>query len=297
MTTFAQMTDDTIMYMQGFTGMQDQATYLTAGINDTVLSLAVADTTSISRGVVEVGSELIWVDSVDSTGLTCTIPPYGRGYRSTTAASHASGTRVVSSPAIPRGLAQKALNEAVQSIFPSVTAVGTTTFTFNPAVSTYEMPTGTEGILAVTWETTGPSREWVPVRRYSSDGTANVTDFPSGSTISLYDAIVPGRTVQVVYLKQPTVMSSESDVFTTVTGLPASCEDVVRLGAAFRMMSFIDAPHLSGFSAEADFSSNVRPAGGAMQLGKHLYQMYRLRLEEEAVKQQSLYPARSHYTR
>jgi hypothetical protein len=89
---------------------------------------------------------------------------------------------------------------------------------------------------------------------------------------------------------------NDSDEFTTVTGLPASMEDVIRLGAAYRLVPFLDSPHLSGLTAEADLSSNMRPVGAAATLGKTLLQLYRIRLEEETGKQQSIYPVRSHYT-
>jgi hypothetical protein len=284
------------MYLAGFTTLQDQATYLTAGITASDTTLPVADTTSISRGVLEIDDELIWVDSVSSSGLTVSVPPYGRGYRSTTAATHASGTRVVSAPLFPRKLVKDAINDSIRSVEPMVMGVGTTTFTFNPAVTTYALPTGAAGVLAVSWQTTGPSREWMPVRRWRTDGQANTTAFASGSTISIYDAIVPGRTVQVVYQTSPQPLVNDSDEFTTVTGLPASMEDVIRLGAAYRLVPFLDSPHLSGLTAEADLSSNMRPVGAAATLGKTLLQLYRIRLEEETGKQQSIYPVRSHYT-
>jgi hypothetical protein len=40
----------------------------------------------------------------------------------------------------------------------------------------------------------------------------------------------------------------------------------------------------------------MRPVGAAATLGKTLLQLYRIRLEEETGKQQSIYPVRSHYT-
>jgi hypothetical protein len=152
-------------------------------------------------------------------------------------------------------------------------------------------------VLQVSWQSIGPSREWFPIRRWRVDKHANTTAFASGATLSLYERIVPGRTVQVVYTKQPSVLSAGSDDFTDVTGLPASSEDVIRLGAAYRMVPFFDSPHLSGMSAEADFAANQRPVGASAQLGRFLLQQYQVRLTEEARRLQSIYPVRSHYTR
>lgn len=297
MATYGQLVDDTLMYLYGFTTAQDQATYLTANMSSNTLTLSVDDATALSRGLVEIDDELLWLDKVNTTATTATVPPYGRGYRGTTAASHTSGTRVTSAPIFPRSLTKKAVNEAVQAIFPMVSAIGDTTFTFNPAITTYALPAGAQSVLSVVWQSIGPSREWIPVRRWRLDSAAPTSAFATGSSISLYDAIVPGRTIKVVYMKPPTSMVNESDVFTTVTGLPESCADVVRLGASMRMIPFLDSPHLSGFSAEADFSANMRPATAASQLTRFLMQQYQIRLQEEANRQDALYPVRAHYTR
>lgn len=297
MSTFDQLTDSTLMYLYGFTTLQDQATYLTAGIGSVDVSFPVYETTAISRGVVEIDDELMWVDRVDSQSNLVYLPPYGRGFRGTTAVEHEIGTRVVTSPLFPRALVKQAVNESIRSVFPELFGVGETTFMFNPAVSTYALPAGALDVLQVSWQTIGPSKEWMPVRRYRVDKHAATSAFSSGSSISIYDAVVPGRTVRVVFTKQPTVLENASDDFVLTTGLPASTEDVVRLGAAYRMVPFFDSPHLSGMSAEADFAANQRPVGGASQLGKYLLQMYQVRLAEEAKRLQSLYPARSHYSR
>lgn len=297
MTTYNELVDSTLMYLYGFTTLQDQATYLTENIAADTTGIPVADTAAISRGIVEIGNELIWVDQSNSTSGMLTVPPYGRGYRGTTATTHDSGSRVVSSPLFPRVLVARAVNETIRSVYPSLWGIGETSFTANPAITTYGMPAGTTNILQVRWQTIGPSKEWMPIRNWSIDKHASTTVFPTGVSLSIYDSIVPGRTVKVVYAKQPTVLANDSDDFVSVTGLPASCEDVIRLGAAYRMVPFFDAPHLSGMSAEADFAANMRPVGGASSLGKYLMQLYQMRLSEESNKLQELFPVRLHYTR
>ena len=297
MTTFAQMCDSTLLYLHGFTTMQDQTTYLTSAIDADDLTFTVHNAANISTGIVEIDSELLWVESVDSTSNTVTIAPYGRGFRGTTAASHGVHSRVVTSPLFPRTLVKQVINEAILSVYPELFGVAETNITYNPAVLTYALPSGAQQVLQVSWQSVGPTREWMPVRRWRLDRHAATTSFASGVALSVYDTIVPGRAIRVVYTKQPTLLSSDSDTFTTITGLPQSTEDVIRLGAAYRLVPFFDAPHLSGASAEADFSSNMRPVGGSSQLGRYLLQMYQLRLQEESRRLQELYPVRSHYTR
>jgi len=295
--TFDQLTDQTLMYLYGFTTLQDQATYLTSGISASSTTIPIADATTISRGILEIDDELIWADTVDTTGLTATVPPYGRGFRSTTAASHSSGTRVVSSPLFPRSLVKQAINQTITAVYPDLWGIGSASFQFNPAVSAYALPAGTKKVLAVSWQTVGPTREWMPVRNWRLDPNANTTAWPTGVTLNVYDSITPGRTVQVTYAKQPSVLVNDSDDFSTVTGLPDSSEDVIRYGAAYRMVPFFDSPHLSGMSAEADFAANLRPVGASAQLGRSMLQTYQIRLAEEARRLQDLFPIRAHYTR
>lgn len=297
MTTFNELIDETMLYLYGFTTLQDQATALNGAILSTDLTFTVDSAASISRGILEIDDELIWVDSVDTTANTVTVAPYGRGYRGTTAATHADNTRVVASPLFPRHVVKRALNQAIAGSYPSLFGVGKTTFIYDPDVAAYDMPAGAQKVLSVSYDTYGTNGEWYPLNRYRMDQTANLTDFTTGASITLFEPVAPGRTVQVVYTKVPTELSAGSDVFTTVTGLPSSCEDVVRLGAAYRMIPFFDSPHLSGMSAESDFAANQRPVGGAASLSRYLLQAYQIRLQEEANRLGNLFPVRVHYTR
>ena len=297
MTTFAEMIDDTLMQLTGFSTFQDQATYLTAAIDSDDLTIPVADATAVSRGLVEIGSELIQVDNVNTTSGSLTIPPYGRGYRSSTPASHAIGSRVVSSPMFPRIMVKKALNDAIKSVYPELFAIGSTTFNFQPSITAYNLPAGALDVLQIRWQSTGPSKEWLPVRRYDVDKHAAVSEFANGVAVNVYDGITPGRSVKVTFTKEPSALDSESDVFTTVTGLPSSCEDLIRFGAAYRLVPFFDSARLSGQSAESDFGGANRQPSGASQLSRFLLQMYQVRLAEETKGLQTLFPVRSHYTR
>lgn len=296
MSTFGELTEGTLLYLSGFSNMQDQATYLTSSASAAATSLAVADATALSRGLTEIDDELIWVDTVDTTGLTVTIPPYGRGYRGTTPATHASGARVVSSPLFPRVLVKRAINETLSSLYPTLWGVGTTSFTYVTGTYTYALPAGARGVIQVQWQDSTTASEWLNVRRYDVDVNADTTVFPSGASITIRDNVIPGRTVRVVYTKQPTTLSADSDSFPTVTGLPVSCEDLVRLGAAHRMVAYLDTPHISGLSAEADFAANMRPVGSGSQLAKFLLQNFQIRLQQEADRLNQMYPVRVRYT-
>ena len=63
MTTYNDLVNDTVIALSGYTSRQDQATYLTQDINETTTSFTVADGSIISRGIIEIDDELMWVDS------------------------------------------------------------------------------------------------------------------------------------------------------------------------------------------------------------------------------------------
>ena len=297
MSTFSQMVDQTLMHLHGYTTVQDVATYLTSDLNASATTLVVADTTAISRGVIEIDNELIWADNVNSTTGAIAIPPYGRGYRGTTATAHPNGSRVVSSPMFPRKIVADSINDAIISVYPELFAVGETTINYQPSINTYSLPAGALDIIQISWQTTGPSREWLPVRRMRVDKHAATSEFTTGVSFSIYDHIVPGRPMRIVYTKEPSALVNPTDEFSTTTGLPRSCEDLIRLGASYRLVPFFDSPHLTGSSAEADFAAQQRGVGSSAQLSRYLLQMYQLRLAEEQKGLQHVYPNRSYYTR
>jgi hypothetical protein len=295
MSTFEQLADATILDLYGYTQLQDQATHLTAPVTDDVLTLPVFDSSAVSRGTIEIGDELLWVDAVDFTTSELTLAPYGRGFRGTTATGHDAGERVVSSPMFPRHRVKQALNDAITAVYPDLFGVGVTEFLWNPSRNTYPLNDPALEILSITHSTVGPSKEWLPCRRYRLDRNADVSEFGSGASISIYERITPGRTVKVVYAKQPSRIDVGDDF--TDSGLPPSCEDVIRLGAQYRLIPMVQNPQLSGMSAEADFAAQQRPVGSSVTVGRYILQMYQVRLAEESRRQRSLFNDRSHYTR
>jgi hypothetical protein len=108
-----------------------------------------------------------------------------------------------------------------------------------------------------------------------------------------------GRTVQVFYTSSPTEMDNNEDDFETVTGLPASCKDVIILGAAARLSAFVDPGRLTFGSAESDQQSQIaaRAYGAGTNASKYLLALYDKRLSEESRKLAKRNPTRIHFTR
>ena len=295
MTTFNDLAEEVLINLEGFTMRQDRTTYLTAAIDDNDLSIALASGDNIGKGILEIDDELLHIDSVDRSDRSAVISPFGRGYRGTTAASHSVNAKVVFAPSFPRISVKRAINDTLRAIYPNVYGVATYTFTFNASQNTYQLPVAAETIIAVSWDSIGPSGEWIPIRRWRHDPMAATADYANGNTITLNEAIVPGRTVQVVYAKTPTPLSADADVFTTTTGLEETSRDLIVYGASYRMASFLDPGRLTFTSPEADANDQTRPFGSGTSTARYLLALYQQRLQEETNRLNGKYPVRVHY--
>lgn len=299
------MIDEVLINLSGYTYQQDRSTYLTAAVttltspssSPTILSLGSTD--SVGKGVLEVGEELMWVDSFDRVANTATIAPYGRGYLGTTAATAAVDTKVTVSPIFPRYVVKKAINDTIRAVGTQLMVIKQTTFTFNAAQTTYDLGAlGIESILTVMWQDTGPSQEWIRVGRYDFDPLAETATWGEGSqTISIYDFITPGRTVKVMYVTQPQAFTSNDQTFTTQTGYPESARDVIILGAAYRLLAYLDPARASQISPQADEIDAKRPFGSANNAVRQIFALYTQRLREEISAFQGQYPPRIRFNR
>jgi hypothetical protein len=304
------MIDEVAVNLAGYTFQQDRSTYLASAVTTTTSSsaspliLTLGSTENVGKGVIEIDEELLWVDSYDRVANTATVAPYGRGYLGTTAATHTTDSRVVISPTFPRFNVKRAINDTIRSLGASIFAVKTTTFTFNAAVSTYAFANlNVKNILTVTWQDIGPSKEWRPIRKWDFDSIANAEAFgyttgvDQVQTITLGEAPISGRTVKVTYATDPVTFTTNSQDYVTQTGLPESTRDVVILGAAYRLLSFLDPARAAQVSPQADETDSKRPYGASQSATKQLYALYSQRLAEEAKSQQQNYPPKVHYSR
>lgn len=305
MTTLSEMIDEVSINLSGYTYQQDRSTYLTAAVttltspsaSPTVLSLG--STENVGKGIIEVDEELMWVNSFDRIGNTATIAPYGRGYLGTTATTHAVDAKVTVSPIFPRYSIKKAINDTIRAIGTQLMVVKQSTFTWNAAVNTYGFENlNIESILTVMWQDIGPTEEWIRVNRYDFDPLAETTTWGSGSqTITIYDYITAGRTVKVMYVTQPSAFTTNSQDFTAQTGYPASVKDVVILGAAYRLLTYLDPARASQVSPQADEIDAKRPFGSANTAVRQVYGLFQQRLKEEISAFQGQYPPRIRFNR
>ena len=298
MATFNDMVNEVKTNLQGYTLKQDRLTYLNAAISSVATSMIVGSASNLAKGTIEIDDELIWIDNFTAASNTLNVAPgFGRGFQNSTPTAHAQYAQVTLAPSFPRVSIKKAINDTINSVYPKLWAVDSYTFTFNASQTTYALPDDLEAILYVSWQTTGSSKEWLPVNRWRADGMANIATFNSTNTINIYENIQPGRTVQVYYTTTPDTLDNNSDDFADVTGLPATCEDVIMLGAAYKLLSFVDSGRISLTSAESDLADSKIPSGAGANNSRYIYALYQQRLNEEALKLQDKFPIRLHYTK
>ncbi len=308
-TTFSDIVNEVLINLQGYTMQQDRATSLSAALSSTTTtSISVTSTNDIGKGIIEIGEELIWVENFDRVGNTLTVSPWGRGYLGTTPSTAAVSSKVTISPTFPKHVVKRAVNDTLKAMGASIHAVKQLTFTYNAAITTYELLDGSgnnvdaESIIAAHWQEVGPSKEWLPIRRIDLEPYADITTWGGSTaqpaqTVTIRDYITPGRTVKLLYATSPGTFTSDSDVFTTVTGLPESCKDVVVLGTIYRLLTFLDPARASQTSPQADEIDSKRPYGGVGNVMRQIYGLYTQRLNEEAKTQLQKYPPRVHYVR
>lgn len=300
MATFAEMVDEVRSNLAGYTLRQDRITYLAnpGGINSTDRSIIIGSADNLAKGIIEIDNEMMWIDSFNVANNTLNvIPGFGRGYNGTTPSPHAENAQITLTPTFPRTVVEQAINDTINSFYPKLFSTQSTVFTFNAAQVAYPLPSQARDALYISWQTVGPSREWLPVNRWRMDRMANVAAFDTTATVNIYEKIMPGRNVQVWYSAIPNTLTNANDNFTDVTGLPESCRDVVTLGACYRLLSYVDSGRINLTSAEADLADAKLPSTAGASSSKYVFALFQQRLQEEAIKMQNRYPIRVHYSK
>lgn len=287
MATLNQLTEQTLGEINGYVRNQESLTYATNVVDSDDLSITVDDASSISKGIVEIDDELIYVKkSIAASGtlqvLGTAANQVGRGWRATTATSHVSGSVVRNNPLFPRTQVKRAILETIKGMtFP---VISNETFTFNGSDYSYVMPDALVDVTGVSWELPDSTGVWALIKRWRLD-TNYLNGATTGQALILNEAPMPGQTVRVQYTKYPTTITDNQEL--TVSGLPSSCEDVVRLGAMYRLLSTVDPGKVIATSVSADALDQPVSAGASTNTAKYIFQLYTVRLAEEIAKQQA----------
>lgn len=291
--TFSSLIDEVITSLQGYGTANDQVVTLTADMLGTDLTMTVDDSDSISRGLVEIDEEIIYVTDADNG--TVTIPAFGRGFKGTTAAAHAAGSPVWIAPTWPRATVARELNNTIKSLYPSLFGVASVELTGASNTWQYALPSDCERVLAVEWRYNYPDA-WSTVKSWDVSFASNITDFPTGRSLFIGEPLPTNAKIHVTYATLPKALSLPENVF-TLTGLAPSVRDVVVLGTAARLIPWQDTARLPVETVPSDALDNNKPVGNATQVAGSIRQQYQLRLAEERRALLDRYPTRSHKVR
>jgi hypothetical protein len=300
MPSLTQLMSEVQTNLQGYSLRQDRITNLATpgGITATDLVIKIGQADNLAKGLIQIDDELIFISSFDRQNLTLNVMPgFGRGFMGTTPSPHSENAQVTLTPTFPKVTIQQAINDTINALYPKLFGVSSTTFPYNAAQIAYPLPDDARDLLYISWQTPGPSKEWLPVNRWGLDRMANVNAFNTNKVVNIYDKVVPGRTVQVYYSIIPNTLTNSNDDFATVTGLPESSRDVVTLGAAYRLLSYLDTGRINLMSAEADNADTKLPSTAGATASKYIFALYQQRLQEESTKLQDRFPIRVHYSR
>ena len=296
MSQLGALIEEVLLDLEGFVEDQDIFGTLHAGITDSANTFTLdgavfPDGSGFSPGILEVGDELVYVQAVDKTTGVCS--GVLRGWRGTTATAWPTGTLVRNNPRFPRVAVTRAINNTLRAMYPRVYAVKSTEFTCQAGRVRYDLPADAREVLDVTWSAPGPSRSWVPVRRWDFDRDAPSVS-ATGRAIEIIDA-QSGRTVHVQYQAEPAALSGLTDDFEDVTGLPSWCEEIVVLGACWRLVAHLDAGTVGTRTAEQRLVNGQVPMGAGVQVAKQYAQMFELHMQQAEQRLRQEFDVRVRY--
>jgi len=251
------------------------------------------DTAGIVAGtVIEINTELMYVFSVNAANNDATVK---RGFRGTTAASHAEGDLVTVNPKFPAQLVLNAINDELGDLSSpqnGLYQMKTVAFTYNVSQDGYNLTGVTDDILSiyqVTYADLGSEDAEPVLPTWSLRRDRNTGTFASGYALVLHDDATSGQSVRVQYKTGFTALAATSTALSTI-GLHSQAYDLPVLGAALRLMStrpvrreFIDE---QGSSRRAD----EVPSGAVSASMRDLRALRDTRINAEATRLDTQYP-------
>lgn len=300
MTLVSDLVAETRQYFLG--NIREQRNKLASG--GTTASLTDDDVTfSFDLGpikpgaVITIGLERMLVWSTNDSTKTATVQ---RAYDGTTLATHTAGDLVTVNGRCDDFTIVRAFNNelnALSSPARGLFRVRAGDFTYNPATYGYDLVSPTFGTiigspLDVLAEQTGTG-EWVslPSSAWLFNASADASDFPSGRSLTLFGSGgSTGLKIRVVYRSVFATITSLTHDAQTDLFLPSTANDLLPMGAALQIGSSrpmqradLNAQGSSRRAEETSTQDTLIAVAG-------LRARYEQRVQDEAVRLQSLYP-------
>ena len=121
MSTLSELIDQTVSEIGSYVKNQESVTILTNSLTSSDLTMSIDDATALSKGIVEIDDELIYLKKVIQVNSTAQIlgasgAPAGRGWKDSTAAAHSLGAIVRNNPLFPRIQIKRALLDTIKGM-------------------------------------------------------------------------------------------------------------------------------------------------------------------------------------
>jgi hypothetical protein len=256
----------------------------------------------LDRGAI-IGVDLEEIRVWETSGQSATVVE--RGVNGSAKASHLDLANVTVASKFSRARILRAMNRELQALSSPANGL----FQMKPVELTYQPSTAGYDLAGVSsiddiWQiearTSMATKDWVPLEshRYRLDRAANTSDFPSGFALFL-----PGGGGQAgqpirIWYRAPFTLLSTTDVTYDVaqTGLPATAEDLLPLGALLRLVPPRDIKRAFTEGQGSPRRAEEVPPNAASQSVSSLRKFRADRVAEEAARLSRLYPHRHRRT-
>lgn len=206
-------------------------------------------------------------------------------------ASTGAGVRV--NPRFPDYRVFREINNELRALAPRLFQMKTFETTYSTALDGYDIPV-TDLLLEyrVRYRTPSTRKEWpyLPRINWRLERNADLTDFPSGQCLHLLGVgLHSGFPMQLLYKAAFTPFAAVTDNV-TVTGLPASAEDLLTIGAFIRMAATREIKRNLTESQPDPRRYEEVPSGGMLRAYQGAVELQRQRINEEIDKLRRAYP-------
>lgn len=250
-----------------------------------------------TRSEIEVGTELMYVWSVNASAKTAVVQ---RGFKGTTAATHSDLDVVTVNPRFYRGQIIDDINSELDSLtspIAGIFAIGTTDLTWVSSTRGYTFDASTCIDLLELWgaASSGLTGDWRLIRNYKlirslpTTGTQGVAD---GGAIIVDYGITSGNPIRAIYKKKFTAISAITDALST-TNLPTTAYDILPMGVGIRLNMAREISRNATDSAPDARRSQEVPPGAVNASIRALTAQYTKRINEETARLHAQYPMKS----
>ena len=295
-TTLADLIAETQRHLTNY--QRPPMNRLSEGVTAEATTLALEfETGNLQAGhLVEIDLELIYVWSVDRASKTATVERAQAGSR---AASHAAAAVVKLNPKFPDFAIAKAINDDLRDLSSPVNglyAVRTLELLATANSIGYDLADaeGFMEVLDVRTKHIGYARDWQTLTNYQIDSQVSSTDFPSGTALTLYDGVMPGQGIRVLYKSSFSPLTLLTDNVEEVAGLSPTMLDLPPMGAAIKLVVTRDIRR--SFYEEQGDSRRAEevPPGSATSALRGIAGERARRITAEASRLAQLYPERTY---